>query len=123
MMWFGSHAQIGAEWVGYPESMVLLAVLSFAGFGTGVLFFASVVAYRRRRSRRYALITVAVGALFFRSIVGLGTVLGFVSMPVHHLLEHGLDFVIAALILWAVYRRNRPSASELDPEGEGRKLG
>jgi hypothetical protein len=97
-------ARLGGEWAGYPELMVILAMLSLAGIGTGVLFSVSLVVYRRRRSRRYALITVAVGALFFRSIVGLGTVLGIVPMVVHHLLGHGFDFAIAALILSAVYQ-------------------
>ena len=109
-----SLAQLGGEWVSYPASMVLLAVLSLAGIGTGLLFSASVVAYRRRRSRRYALITVAVGALFFRSVVGLGTVLGVVPMVAHHLLTHGLDFAIAALILSAVYRSG-PRGSRSEP--------
>ena len=104
MVLFVSLARLGGEWVSYPASMLILAVLSLAGIGTGILFSASVVAYRRRRSRRYALITVAVGALFFRSIIGLGTVLGVVPMVVHHLLAHGLDFAIAALVLSAVYR-------------------
>jgi hypothetical protein len=107
--------QLGGEWVSYPASMVILAVLSLAGIGTGVLFSASIVAYRRRRSRRYALITVAVGALFFRSVVGLGTVLGIVPMTIHHLLAHGLDFAIAALVLSAVYRSG--------PRGSGSGLG
>jgi heme A synthase len=95
--------------------MVILAVLSLAGLGTGILFAVSVVAYRRRRSRRYALITVAVGALFLRSILGLGTVLGIVPMPIHHLLGHGLDFTIAALILSAVYRSG---SGDADPGSE-----
>jgi hypothetical protein len=97
-------AQIAGDWVGYPTSVLLFFVLSLAGAGTGTLFFVSVVAYRRRRTRMYALISVAVGALFFRSIVGLGTVLGVVPMPVHHLIGHGSDVSIAALILYAVYR-------------------
>jgi len=75
-----------------------------AGVGTGLLFLVSVVAYRRRRSAQYALISVAVGALLTRSIVGAGTVLlGVVPMPVHHFLEHSLDFLIAAVVLYAVY--------------------
>jgi len=97
-------ARLGGEWASYPESVVILAVLSLAGIGTGALFAVSLVAYRRHRNQRYALITVAVGALFFRSIVGLGTVLGIVPMVVHHLLAHGFDFAIAALILSAVYQ-------------------
>jgi hypothetical protein len=104
MVFFAFLARLGGEWVSYPASMVILAVLSLAGLGTGILFALSVVAYRRRRSRRYALIAVAVGALFVRSILGMGTVLGIVPMPVHHLLGHGLDFGIAAVILSAVYR-------------------
>lgn len=107
--------QIAGEWVGYPVSMLLFAVLSLAGVGTGILFALGIVAYRRRRTRIYALITVAIGMLFFRSLVGLGTVLGLVPMPIHHLVEHGLDFLIAALILYAVYESG-PSGSFVNSE-------
>ncbi len=100
------------EWVTYPESLLLVAVLSLAGIGTGLLFLVSFIAYRRRQTRRYALITVAVGALFFRSVVGVGTVLGLVPMPLHHVIEHGLDFVIAALILLAVYESGPDQLTE-----------
>jgi len=91
--------------VGRRGSLPLLATVFVAGVGTGLLFLVSVVAYRRRRSAQYALISVAVGALLTRSIVGAGTVLGVVPMPVHHFLEHSLDFdfLIAAVVLYAVY--------------------
>lgn len=88
---------------GVEGSLPLLAVVLVAGVGTGALFLVSLVAYRRRRSAQYALISVAVGALLARSVVGAGTILGVVPMPVHHFLEHGLDFTIAALVLYAVY--------------------
>ncbi len=88
---------------GVTGSPLLLAVIAIAGLGTGVLFAVSLVAYRRRRSRQFLLISIAVGALLMRSIVGAGTVLGVVPMVTHHFLEHSLDFVIAALILYAVY--------------------
>ncbi|EMA57187.1 DUF7471 family protein [Halorubrum lipolyticum] len=88
---------------GVEGSLPLLAVVFVAGVGTGLLFLVSLVAYRRRRGRQYALISVAVGALFVRSVVGAGTVLGVVPMPVHHFLEHSLDFLIAAVVLYAVY--------------------
>jgi len=88
---------------GVEGSMPLLGVVVVAGVGTGLLFLVSVVAYRRRRSAQYALISVAVGALLVRSVVGAGTVLGVVPMPVHHYLEHSLDFLIAAVVLYAVY--------------------
>ncbi len=88
---------------GVEGSLPLLAVVFVAGLGTGLLFLVSLVAYRRRRSAQYALISVAVGALLARSVVGAGTVLGVVPMPVHHFLEHSLDFLIAAVVLYAVY--------------------
>jgi hypothetical protein len=84
-------------------SPVLLAVIACAGIGTGVLFLVSFVAYRRRRTGQYRLISAAVGVLVLRSLVGAGTVLGIVPMPVHHFVEHSLDFLIAAMVLYAVY--------------------
>lgn len=84
-------------------SPVLLAVIACAGIGTGALFLVSLVAYRRRQTSQYRLISVAVGILVLRSLVGAGTVLGVVPMPVHHFVEHSLDFLIAAMVLYAVY--------------------
>ncbi len=91
----------GGEWAG-EGSLLLLGVVFLASLGTGLLFVVSLFAYRQRRSRRYFLIAVAVGALFTRSIVGAGTVLGYTPMVVHHLIEHTFDFLIAALILYIV---------------------
>ena len=85
-------------------SVVLLGVIALASLGTGILFVGSVLAFLQRRELRYALVMVAVGALFFRSLVGFGTVFGHVPTTVHHILEHSLDFLIAALVLYAVYR-------------------
>ena len=84
-------------------SLPILAVVIVAGVGTTVLFAVSLAAYRRRRRAQYRLISLAVGALLARSVVGAGTVLGVVPMPVHHLLAHSLDFLIAATVLYAVY--------------------
>jgi membrane protein DedA with SNARE-associated domain len=83
---------------------VLVAVIVLAVAGTTLLFLAGLVAYSRRQTRRYLLITVVLGLLVGRSVVGLGTVLGAVPMTAHHLVEHGFDFLIAVLILYAVYR-------------------
>lgn len=85
-------------------SPLLFIVLSLARIGTGVLFVLSIITYRRRRTQNYGVLTIAIGILFTRSLIGLGTVLGRVPMPIHHLMEHGFDFTIAALILYAVYQ-------------------
>ncbi|SMO51085.1 DUF7471 family protein [Halorubrum cibi] len=103
-----------ATW-GVEGSLPILAVVVVAGIGTGLLFLVSLVAYRRRRTGRHFLISVAVGALLARSVVGAGTVLGYVPMPIHHFLSHSLDFLIAATVLYAVYAYapgSIPSASE-----------
>jgi len=102
---------------GLEPSLVLLGVIVLAGLGTGVLFVGSVLAFLQRRETRYALITVAVGALFVRSIVGFATVYGHVPMTVHHIVEHSLDFLIAALVLYAVYR-SKPSTVDASLRGD-----
>lgn len=93
-------------------SPVLMGIVSLAGVGTGLLFAVSLLACRQRRSRRYLLVTVAVGALFFRSVVGAGTVLGHTPMIVHHLVEHTFDFLIAALVLYAALRTGSSGLEE-----------
>lgn len=93
----------------------LLAIILVAAVGTGLLFAISLVAYARRRRTQYLLISVAIGALWARSLVGAGTVLGHVPMSIHHLVEHGLDLFIAAVVLYAVYVHAPGSFS--DPDG------
>ncbi|WP_247002237.1 DUF7471 family protein [Halosolutus gelatinilyticus] len=91
-------------WLDPQLAPVLVAIIVLAVVGTTILFCCGVVAYRRRRSTRYLLITVVLGLLVVRSVVGLGTVFGLVPMTVHHLVEHSFDFTIAVLVLYAVYR-------------------
>lgn len=92
-----------AEWSGVHYSLPLIGIILAAGLGTATLFALSVLAFARRRTRQYLLVTVALGALVVRSVVGLGTVLALVPMPIHHLVGHGLDVLIAALVLLAIY--------------------
>lgn len=102
-------------------SLLLFAIVLLAGLGTGILFSISLLAYWQRRSVRYLLITVAVGALFLRSIVGIGTVLGYTPMMVHHLIEHSFDFIIASLVLYAVLRSkpDSPKNSTVHSSADG----
>ncbi|MDQ2049442.1 hypothetical protein RBH26_02990 [Natronolimnohabitans sp. A-GB9] len=92
------------QWLDPQLAPVLLTVIALAALGTTILFCCGLVAYSRRRTLRYLLITVVLGLLVVRSFVGLGTVFGLVPMTIHHLVEHSLDFGIAVLILYAVYR-------------------
>ena len=109
--WFGT-----AQWSSIEGSIPLFGIIMLAGVGTGVLFLCSVLAYRQRRSKKYLLVMAAVGALFFRTVIGLGTAMGHVPMLAHHLVEHTLDFLIAALILVAAIRSG-PAYSTTDLQG------
>ncbi|RLM54065.1 hypothetical protein DVK02_11605 [Halobellus sp. Atlit-31R] len=96
-------ALVPAEWVDRQYAAFLFAGILLAGVGTLVVFLLGVAAYARRRAFHYLLITLALGALVVRTGVGLATVYGLVPMTIHHLLGHALDFLVAALVLYAVY--------------------
>lgn len=103
--------QIAGEWLNGTEAAILLVVLGLATLGTATLFLIGLAGYRRRRTRVYLLVTVALGLLLTRSIIGFGTALGMVPMPAHHLVEHGSDFAVATLVLYALYRSGPPSGA------------
>jgi NO-binding membrane sensor protein with MHYT domain len=103
--------QAVGEWLSGTEAAVLLVVLGLATLGTAALFLVGVAGYRRRGTNVYLLLTVALGLLVCRSVVGFGTALGIVPMPIHHLIEHGSDFAVATLVLYALYRSGPPSPS------------
>lgn len=107
-----------SQWGSVEGSALLAGIILLAGAGTGALFLFSVLAYRQRRSMRYMLVMAAVGALFFRTIVGFGTVMGVVPMFAHHLIEHTFDFLIAAIILTAVVR-SKPTNFGTSPPTQG----
>lgn len=97
-------AAFAGDWLGTGEAVALLVVLALATLGTLALFCLALVGYRRRRTGVYLLVTVAIGLLVVRSLVGIGTALGLVPMAVHHLVEHGADVLVAALVLTALVR-------------------
>ena len=84
-------------------SVTLLGLILAAVLATGVLFVVSLVAYRRRQTVQYLLVSLAIAGLVVRSVVGTGTVLGVIPMPIHHLVSHSLDVFIASVVLYAVY--------------------
>jgi heme A synthase len=98
------------DWLGAGEGVVLLTVLGLATLVTMALFLVSVLAARRRRTTPYLLLTVAIGLLVVRSLVGIGTAMGQVPMSVHHIIEHTSDALIAMILLGAVYRSRSPRA-------------
>jgi len=82
-------------------SLPLVLVVGVVG-GT-VLLALGVVAYTRRGSVSYLLLTVAIAALVGRVLVGGLAFGGVMDDSVHHLVEHGLDVVTLAAVVGAVY--------------------
>lgn len=92
---------------------VTAGVVALAGVASAVLVGLALAAFVRRRSRSYLLVTLALVAVLARAGVGALTLAGTVPDPSHHLVEHGLDVVMAALVVAAVYY-----ARSVDPGGE-----
>lgn len=113
------------DWLDPQLALVLIGVILLAVLGTTILFAAGVTVYARRRSVRHLLIAIILGILVGRSFVGLGTVFGLVPMTVHHLIEHSSDFLIAVLLLYAVYRSRTVAnaGADVDPLDEAGRDG
>jgi len=104
--------QATGDWLGQGEATVLLVLIGLATLVTAALFLVAAAGVARRRNRTYALLSVAIGLLVVRSLVGLGTVMGAVPMPVHHLAGHGVDLSIAVLVLAAIFAVDSPGSTE-----------
>lgn len=95
-------------------SDILSGVLVLAGIGSLLLVGLALAALARRQSRSYLLVTLALATLLARTVVGGLAVKEAVPVGVHHMTEHSLDIVMAALLIAAVYcaRTIDPSAEE-----------
>lgn len=89
------------------EEPWLLVVLFAAGLITAIFTGLGLAAFARRRSRSYFLVTLALVALFARTLVALAATTGVLGATAHHLLEHSLDVTMAALVIAAVYYARR----------------
>jgi hypothetical protein len=98
MSWVPLHADP------YVVTLPILALVTVGTLGSAVLLGLGVAAFVRRQSRPYLLVALALAALFARSGVAALSVAGALDLQAHHLLEHALDVVLAALVVAAVYR-------------------
>lgn len=95
---------------GHGPDLATLLVLTLAAALTATVAGLAVAAFVRRRSGPYLLVALALSALVARTVVGVGSYTPMLGPDDHHLLEHGLDVVMAALVIAAVYLvRSRPS--------------
>lgn len=95
--------------------IALSGVLLLAGIASLAVVSLAVVAFAQRRSRSYLLITMALTTLLARIVVGVLAMSGMMALPMHHLIEHMLDGIMAVLLLAAVYyARTTDPATERD---------
>lgn len=86
------------------HSRVPLAILLvLAGSGAAVLLGLGLAAVARRQSRSYLLVALALATLFSRSVVAALALTDVFGSRLHHLVEHGLDVAMVALVIGAVY--------------------
>lgn len=85
------------------SSVALFAVITVTAMGTALLLGLAFAAFIQRRSRPYLLIVAAFAALFVRSVIAGVSLVGMLSPSTHHLLEHGADVILVALVVAAVY--------------------
>jgi len=79
------------------------AVLALASVASAALGGLALAAFARRRTSPYLFVALAVVALATRSAVGWLGMIGGLSATTHHTAEHGLDVVMVALVVAAVW--------------------
>ncbi|WP_254280096.1 DUF7471 family protein [Haloarcula marina] len=93
------------------------ALLAVSAVATAALCALGVGVYRRRGSRSYLLVALALGALAIRPLLGGLAMVGVVGPEAHHTLEHGADALLVVLVLGAVYYA-RTVEKQLESEEE-----
>ena len=96
---------------------LLYAVLVIAGLGSTLLVAGSIMAFLRRRSVSYFLVTLALVMLVLRSLLGAVMVGDLIPADVHHFLEHVSDVVVIGSLLMAVIKA-RHNKLEVPNTGE-----
>jgi hypothetical protein len=85
------------------ESAAVVVLSTVATLGSAVLLGLAFAAFLRRRSRPYLLLVAAFVVLLARSGALLTSGFGLLSPATHHVVEHGFDAVLVALVVAAVY--------------------
>ena len=92
----------------YDSTLALL--LAVGGLCAAGVVGLALSALLQRRSWPYLLVALALGTLLIRIVAGIGYMHGSLSAEAHHLLEHGLDVAMAALVIAAVAFARETSA-------------
>ncbi|MFB6081756.1 MAG: hypothetical protein ABEJ67_02935 [Halanaeroarchaeum sp.] len=97
-------------------SFVVGGVIVLAGIASVTLAVVGVLAFRRRRTVSYCFVAAALVVLAVKALVGAMTLGGVIGLWSHHVIEHGLDFVMAIMLIAAIYAARRPTDGSLPSE-------
>lgn len=99
--------------------VALAVVLGVAALLAALVIGVALAALLQRRSAPYLLVTLAFVTLLARTGVGVALMTGSVDSTTHHTVEHGLDAVMAGLVIAAVYtaRHDRGGTATRIPDG------
>lgn len=81
----------------------LWIVVTVATIGSSLLVLLAGMALLRRRTWSYLFITVAIGMMAIRSLVGILALWDPLEVETHHVLEHLFDVVAISLLFAAIY--------------------
>lgn len=90
------------------RQLLLHILVILAGTTSGILATLGIVAFTRRRSVPFFLVALALLFLLGKATVGLLSLGGVVSVELHNLIEHAIDFLIATLLLGAILEARNP---------------
>jgi heme A synthase len=99
--------------LGTEMNDMTLVFIILGGIISSILASMSVFAFSQRRSRPYLLVSLALGMLAAKAFIGGLTVFRIIPTARHHMIEHGLDFITALLLIAAViFARMESGGSE-----------
>ena len=93
-------ATVGASVLESPALLHLVVILT--AISTGLLAAVALIALSRRRSAPYLLVAMALVALASKAVGG------YIDAGTHNLVEHGLDLLVATLLIAAIVEARYP---------------
>lgn len=97
---------------GLDGTFVVASMIFLSGIASVSLAVVAVLAFNRRRTPPYFFVASALVVLAAKAFVGGLTLAGMFELRTHHVIEHGLDFVMAVMLIGAVYVARSPHRCE-----------
>jgi hypothetical protein len=99
--------------VSFSDSLLVVALGVGAVLST-IVAIVSLLAFLRRRTVSYLLITVACSTFLGKTVAGIASLTGSMNPEMHHSFEHSLDVIMIGLVLVAVYYARSGERSKID---------